>query len=84
MAFATVEVTEADIQREREKISRFMDIKERNGRSLMERESRISKRLSDVEQKQKEFEKRKKADRKIEIDTLNQKRSLWMERRAKV
>ena len=52
------EVTALDVQREREKIARFLNIKERNGRILAERESRITNRIKDIEKKAKEFEKR--------------------------
>ena len=52
------EVTALDVQREREKIARFLNIKERNGRILAERESRITSRIKDIEKKAKEFEKR--------------------------
>ena len=79
--FVTSEVTEADIQREREKISRFMNIKERNCRVLAEREKRINTRIMDMDKKQKEFEKRKKADRKMEADKANELRTVWLERR---
>jgi len=46
------------VQREREKIARFLNIKERNGRILAEREYRISNSIKAVEKKAKDFEKR--------------------------
>lgn len=51
------EITEADLIREKEKISRYLNIKERNGRALAERENRIKSRIRDMEKKAIVFEK---------------------------
>lgn len=74
-------MTEADVQRERDKIARFYNIKERNGRVLAERESRISNRIKDMEKKQTDFEKRKKNERKMDVARHDEKRSEWQTKR---
>jgi|Transcript_44100 hypothetical protein len=80
----SISVSAADVQREREKISRFLNTKERNGRALLERESRITTRIKNMEKKAREFEKRKNADRKHQLNRIEERRSEWQERRQKV
>lgn len=78
------DITALDVQREREKIARFLNIKERNGRILADREYRITTRIKDIEKKAKEFEKRQKNERKVQVAQLNEKRDEWQERRQRV
>ena len=61
-----------------------MTIKETQGKAAIIRESRILKRQSEMDKRYREFELRKKADRKIELENAQEKRTMWMERRAKV
>ena len=68
VAFMGPEVTEADIKKERDKIGRFLTIKETQGKAAIIRESRILKRQSEMDKRYREFELRKKADRKIELE----------------
>ena len=53
-----------DIDREKTKIARFLNTKERSGQVLADRESRIAARLKEMESKQTAFEKRQKLERK--------------------
>ena len=47
-------VSPNDIMREKQKIARFLNTKERSGQVIAEREKRIEERLKKMEQKQKD------------------------------
>ena len=53
-----------DIDREKEKIARYLRNKETQGNLLADREGRIEKRMKEMEKKAKEFEKREKLRKK--------------------
>lgn len=70
--------------REKEKIARFLNTKERNGRVLAERENRITNRIKEMEKKAMAFEKRRKNERKMEFERLQEREEQWKERRKRV
>lgn len=59
-----VQVSMLDIEREKMKIARFISNKQRAGQNFAIRETLIQKRLEKMEKKAKDFEKRKKMERK--------------------
>ena len=66
-------VSQLDIEREKRKIARYIHTKERSGQVLAARESRIEARIKDMEKKQKEFEKKKRVERKQVMSKVNEK-----------
>ena len=56
VAFTGPEVTEVEIKKERDKIGRFLSIKETQGRAAVQRENRIIKRQSEMDKRYREFE----------------------------
>ena len=56
VAFTGPEVTEVEIKKERDKIGRFLSIKETQGRAAIQRENRIIKRQSEMDKRYREFE----------------------------
>ena len=56
VAFTGPEVTEVEIKKERDKIGRFLSIKETQGRAAIQRENRINKRQSEMDKRYREFE----------------------------
>jgi hypothetical protein len=77
-------VSPLDIQREKEKIARFLHTKERSGMVLADRERRIEERLKKMETKQNEYEKRKRIERKHDLAKLNERKEDVYERQTKV
>ena len=69
VAFTGPEVTEVDIRKERDKIGRFLSIKETQDRAAIQRENRMIKRQTEMDKRYREFEERKKADRRLERET---------------
>ena len=67
------QLDQLDIERERNKISRFLNTKERSGQVLAARETRIEARLREMEKKQTLFEKRKKLENKHQMEKLKEK-----------
>ena len=82
--FESVQVTADDVMREKEKIARYLNTKERNGRVLAERENRITNRIKEMEKKAMAFEKRRKNERKMEFERLQEREEQWKERRKRV
>lgn len=80
----SVQVTADDVMREKEKIARFLNTKERNTRVLAERENRITNRIKEMEKKALAFEKRRKDERKMEFERLQERDEQWKERRKRV
>jgi len=73
-----------DIDREKTKIARFLNTKERSGHVFAAREKRIESRIKEMEKKQKAFEKRKKVENKLNKTKVQEKQDEWFERRNKV
>ena len=73
-----------DIDREKTKIARFLNTKERSGHVFAAREKRIESRIKEMEKKQKAFEKRKKVENKLNKTKVHEKQHEWFERRNKV
>ena len=51
---------------------------------LAARENRMDERIRKMEKKQADFEKRKRLERKAELDRVDEKKAEWEERRKKV
>ena len=62
-----------DIDREKNKIARFINIKERCGLRFLEREAKAEARLKVIETRLHEIEKRKKVERKAAALKLKEK-----------
>jgi len=77
-------VSPLDIQKEKEKIARFLHTKERSGMVLADRERRIEERLKKMEAKQNEYEKRKRIERKHDLAKLNERKEDLYEKQTKV
>ena len=77
-------ITSFDIDRERNKISRFLTTKERCGLRFLEREAKAEARLKEIENRTLEFEKRKKNDRKIAAQKLKERQEEIEEKKNKV
>ena len=69
--------------REKEKVIRYMNIKERNGQSLEEREIKMRNRIRDIEKKATLFEKQKRESRKNEISRFKERHEERQGRREK-
>ena len=73
--FAGVDpITTLDIEREKNKIARFLTTKERSGVRFLEREAKAEARLQQIEKQNLEFEKRKKTERKIIAERNKEKK----------
>ena len=73
-----------DIDREKNKIARFLSTKERCGLRFLEREAKAEARLKEIENRTNDFEKRKKAERKIAAQKLKEREEEVKEKRDKV
>lgn len=73
-----------DVEKERSKITRFIQTKERSGQMFQARESRIEARLKELEKKQKDFEKKKIRERKQADAKLRERYDELAERKAKI
>ena len=51
---------------------------------LAARENRIDERIKKMEKKQADYEKRKRIERKVALDRVEEKHAEWEERRKKV
>ena len=77
-------LTALDIDREKNKIARFLSTKERCGLRFLEREAKAEARLKEIENRANDFEKRKKAERKIAAQKLKEREEEVKEKRDKV
>ena len=77
-------VNSLEVERERNKVARFLHTKERMGAMLATRETKIDERIKKMEKKQAEYEKRKRVERKMALDRVSEKQAEWEERRRKV
>ena len=77
------EPTTLDAEKERSKITRFLQTKEKAGQMFQARESRIEARLKELDKKQKDFEKKKIRDRKMQDAKLKERYDEIAERKAK-
>ena len=77
-------VNSLEIERERNKVARFLHTKERMGAMLATRETKIDERIKKMEKKQAEYEKRKRVERKMALDRVSEKQAEWEEKRKKV
>ena len=62
-----------EVERERNKVARFLHTKERMGAMLATRENKIDERIKKMEKKQAEYEKRKRVERKMALERVNEK-----------
>ena len=62
-----------DIDREKTKIARFLNTKERCGLRFSEREAKATARLQENEKRLNEFEKRRRAEKKMAAQKLEEK-----------
>ena len=73
--------TSIDVERERNKVARFLHTKERTGAMLQARESRIDERIKKMEKKQADYEKKKRAERRDALGRIKEKQDEWKEKR---
>ena len=73
-----------DIDREKNKIARFLSTKERCGLRFLEKEAKAEAKLREIENRTNDFEKRKKAERKITAQKLKEREEEVKEKRDKV
>ena len=79
-----VPISMLDVEREKMKITRFLQTKERAGKNFADRESLIQKRMHETEKKAKDYEKRKRSEIKQRAEQLGEKKNEWCERRERV
>lgn len=75
---------QSDIAREKSKIAKYLNIKERNGQNLADRERRIEQRRMKQESKQKDLEKSRRIENRAKAAKLAEQKEEWNEKRKKV
>ena len=66
-------VNSIEVERERNKVARFLHTKERMGALLATRETKIDEKIKKMEKKQADYEKRKRVERKMALERVNEK-----------
>ena len=72
-AINSPDVNSLEIERERNKVARFLHTKERMGAMLANREVQLEDKIKKMEKKQLEYEKRKRVERKMALERVNEK-----------
>lgn len=73
-----------EVLREKSKIARFLDIKERSTKQIADRELTFKRRLDEMEKRQAKIEREKRQERKAKATKLAEQKEEWMEKRKKV
>ena len=73
-----------EIQKEKNKISRFLLIKENQQKSLVDKEKQIELRLQAAKKRSIDYEARKKGDEKVRRQDIREKEQLAEEKRKRV
>ena len=73
-----------EIDKEKTKIARFLNTKERSGQVFAAREKRIENRMKEMEKKQLAWEKAKKTENKLNKAKTQGQNDQWAERRNKL